>query len=93
MSIETKIATLMANNAPVCTLKDLSNILHKIRFTKKFQVITIAGTNGKGTTVAMLEKLLIANNKKVLSYTSPHVFTFNERISINNTPISDSLFA
>ena len=90
MSIETKIATLMANDAPLCTLKDLSNILLKIRFTKKFQVIAITGTNGKGTTVAMLEKLLIANNKKVLSHTSPHIFTFNERISINSTPISDS---
>ena len=91
MSVESKIATIMANDAQICKLNDLLFILDRFNFHKKFQVITIAGTNGKGTTVAMLEELLVSNNKKVLSHISPHVFYFNERISLNKKPITDSL--
>ncbi|GAB4221729.1 MAG: Mur ligase family protein [Francisella sp.] len=91
MSIEVKIAKLIAkSDARRCSLIDLSLILSRFNFAKKFTVITIAGTNGKGTTVAMLEELLVANNKNVLSYTSPHVFKFNERISFNKEAIDDS---
>ncbi|MDE4938510.1 bifunctional folylpolyglutamate synthase/dihydrofolate synthase, partial [Francisella tularensis subsp. holarctica] len=39
----------------------------------------------------MLEELLVTNNKNVLSQTSPHVFKFNERISLNKQPICDSV--
>ncbi len=91
MSIESKIAKIMANDAQVCKLNDLLFILDRFNFHKKFKIITIAGTNGKGTTVAMLEELLVANNKNVLSHISPHIFNFNERISFNKKPISDSL--
>ena len=55
MSIEFKIAKIMANDAQVCKLNDLLFILDRFNFHKKFKIITIAGTNGKGTTVAMLE--------------------------------------
>lgn len=92
MSVEIKIAKLMAKpDALYCDLLDLSLILSRFNFAKKFKVITIAGTNGKGTTVAMLEELLVTNNKNVLSHTSPHVFKFNERISLNKQPICDSV--
>jgi len=91
MSVEAKIATIMANDAQVCKLNDLLLILDRFNFHKKFQIITVAGTNGKGTTVAMLEELLVVNNKKVLSHISPHIFNFNERISLGKKPISDSL--
>lgn len=91
MSVEAKIAKIMANDAQICKFSDLSLILKRFNFHKKFKIITIAGTNGKGTTVAMLEELLVANNKTVLSHISPHVFNFNERISLNKQPISDSL--
>ncbi|AIT09851.1 folylpolyglutamate synthase [Candidatus Francisella endociliophora] len=92
MSVEIKIAKMMAkSDALPCNFHDLLFILDKFNFAKKFQVITIAGTNGKGTTVAMLEELLIANNKSVLSHTSPHVFSFNERISLDKKPICESI--
>lgn len=92
MSIETKIAKIMAKkDALPCNLPDLLFILSRFNFAKKFKVITIAGTNGKGTTVAMLEELLVANNKNVISHTSPHVFEFNERIALNKEPICDSV--
>ena len=52
-------------------------------------VITVAGTNGKGTTVAALEAIYIAAGYRVGAYTSPHLSSFNERIRVNAELISD----
>lgn len=52
-------------------------------------VITVGGTNGKGSTVALLESCLRAAGKRVGSYTSPHLQVFNERVSINGAMVSD----
>lgn len=52
-------------------------------------VITVAGTNGKGSTVAALDAIYHAAGKRVGCYTSPHLLAFNERICVNQTPISD----
>lgn len=54
-------------------------------------VISVAGTNGKGSTVASLHKLAKLNKLKLASFTSPHLFSFNERISFNESAISDGL--
>lgn len=54
-----------------------------------FVVITVGGTNGKGSTCAMLESILLAAGYKVGLYTSPHLVDFNERIRVNGTPASD----
>ncbi|WP_353990146.1 folylpolyglutamate synthase/dihydrofolate synthase family protein [Pediococcus argentinicus] len=51
--------------------------------------IHIAGTNGKGSTVAFLERLLEKHDLKVGTFTSPFIVRFNERIQINRQPISD----
>ncbi|WP_338516107.1 folylpolyglutamate synthase/dihydrofolate synthase family protein [Candidatus Legionella polyplacis] len=53
------------------------------------KVITVSGTNGKGSTVAILESIYISLGYNVGSYTSPHLFKINERIKINNKQISD----
>ena len=53
------------------------------------KIITVAGTNGKGSTVASLEALYLKGGYQVASYTSPHLLIFNERIRINQRPISD----
>jgi dihydrofolate synthase/folylpolyglutamate synthase len=45
-------------------------------------VITVAGTNGKGSTVVMLEAIFSAAGYRVGTYTSPHLLVFNERIRI-----------
>ena len=50
------------------------------------KVITVGGTNGKGSTVAILESILFESGYKVGSYTSPHLLHFNERIKINKIP-------
>jgi len=51
--------------------------------------IHIAGTNGKGSTAAMLASILIEAGYKVGLYTSPHLLRFNERIRVNGVPIPD----
>lgn len=52
-------------------------------------VITVAGTNGKGSTVAMLESIYLAAGFRVGTYTSPHLFLYNERIRLNGQMVSD----
>ncbi len=52
-------------------------------------VITVAGTNGKGSTAAMLESILLAANYRVGCYTSPHLFNYNERIRVNGQAVTD----
>ena len=54
-----------------------------------FKTIHVAGTNGKGSTAAMINSILIANNYKVGLYTSPHLINFNERIRVNGLTITD----
>lgn len=52
-------------------------------------VITVAGTNGKGSTVMALAKLVQAAGLKVGTYTSPHLLQFNERIQIEGCYATD----
>ena len=52
-------------------------------------LIHVAGTNGKGSTCAMISSMLRALGKKVGLYTSPHLLHFNERIRVDGFPISD----
>ncbi len=53
------------------------------------KIIHVAGTNGKGSTCAMLNQILIEQGYKTGFYSSPHLVRYNERIKINNKPISD----
>ena len=52
-------------------------------------VIHVAGTNGKGSTIAMLRSILEAAGYKVHAYTSPHLIAFNERIVLAGQEIED----
>ncbi|NQD37535.1 bifunctional tetrahydrofolate synthase/dihydrofolate synthase [Permianibacter sp. IMCC34836] len=52
-------------------------------------VITVAGTNGKGSTVATLEALARAHGLSVGVYSSPHLLRFNERVRIDAADVSD----
>lgn len=54
------------------------------------QVISVAGTNGKGSTVAFIESIVRAAGMKVGSYTSPHLLRYNERVRINGVDASDA---
>ena len=56
---------------------------------KAFRCIHIAGTNGKGSVASSLSSILYQSGYKTGLYTSPHLVRFNERIQINNRPISN----
>src|SRR6516225_1653943 len=53
----------------------------------------IGGTNGKGSTVAMLDSILRKGNLRVARYTGPHLLRWNERFHIDGKPIADNEFA
>ena len=54
------------------------------------RIITIAGTNGKGSTAALLEALLLEAGRTVGLYRSPHLLVYNERVQINGSMVSDA---
>jgi dihydrofolate synthase / folylpolyglutamate synthase len=54
------------------------------------RVITVAGTNGKGSTVAFIEAIARAAGWRVGGYTSPHVLVYNERVRIDGTDVDDA---
>jgi len=54
-------------------------------------VVTVAGTNGKGSSVAMLEALYHHAGYRTGSYTSPHLLQYNERIKIDRQTVPDDL--
>ena len=54
-------------------------------------VITVGGTNGKGSTCAMLERILLSAGYRVGLYTSPHLLEYNERVRIDGRPASDEV--
>lgn len=60
---------------------------------RRFRSVLIAGTNGKGSTAAMLASIVQAAGHRVGLYTSPHLARINERIQINGIVISDDDFA
>lgn len=54
---------------------------------ERIPTITVAGTNGKGSCVAFLEAIYLAQGYKVGAYTSPHILRYNERIRIGGVPV------
>ena len=58
----------------------------------QISVIHVAGTNGKGSTIAHLRQLLQAKKLHVGTFTSPYLLNYNEQIAINGLPISGEDF-
>ncbi len=59
---------------------------------RAYKVIHLTGTNGKGSTAAMIESLLRADGLRTGRFTSPHVTSVTERITIDGEPISEERF-
>ena len=55
-----------------------------------YALIIVGGTNGKGSTVAMLEAILLAAGYRVGAYTSPHLLRYNERVRVNGVEARDT---
>lgn len=70
-------------------LDNVNKVKQSLRCRPEFPVITVSGTNGKGSTCAMLEAVLSAAGYRVGCYTSPHLLRFNERIRISQALITD----
>ncbi len=71
-------------------LKRISRILELLdNPQKELNFIHIAGSNGKGSTCAVLEEILTKAGYKTGKFTSPHLFSYCERITVNKEPISD----
>ena len=72
-------------------LDRVSRVLELLKIPTDFlcPVITVAGTNGKGSTVAFIESILNQAELSVGCYTSPHLFVYNERIRVNKQCVSD----
>ena len=58
--------------------------------TPPYKVVTVAGTNGKGSCVAMLESIYWHAGYDVGTFTSPHLWRFNERIRFNGVDAADA---
>lgn len=70
-------------------LDRIREVAQRLQLKLPFVKIVVAGTNGKGSTCAMLEAILLAAGYKVGLYTSPHLVHFNERIRVNGEPAAD----
>lgn len=71
-------------------LERVTNVFKQldISFSKQ-TVVTVAGTNGKGTTCAFIEQACLAAGKKVGVYSSPHLIDYTERVRINGVDGSE----
>ena len=69
-------------------IKSVYNKLNIRNIAEK--VIIIAGTNGKGSTVAILESILHESSHSVGAFTSPHIISYNERIRLNKQEVDTS---
>ncbi|MCD8213519.1 MAG: bifunctional folylpolyglutamate synthase/dihydrofolate synthase, partial [Campylobacter sp.] len=58
---------------------------------KPFKIIHVIGTNGKGSTGRFLAQILSQTGASVGHYTSPHIFTFNERFWLNGSIVCDEI--
>ncbi|MDX2347115.1 MAG: Mur ligase family protein [Legionella sp.] len=69
-------------------VKQIAERLNLLKFDA--YIITVAGTNGKGSTIAALEAIYASAGYTVAAYTSPHLLCFNERIRLNQDNITDT---
>ena len=73
-------------------LERVSTVANRLGINKiANQVITVAGTNGKGSTVTSYETWLQNAGYSVASYTSPHLLQYNERIKLNRKMVTDEM--
>ena len=69
----------------------MKTMINRLQIAFDCPVITVAGTNGKGSTCAMLESIYRAAGCKTAMHTSPHMLRFNERACINGKEVEDGL--
>lgn len=85
------LAHLEARNrsAIVLGLERVRAVADRLGIRPVFPVITVGGTNGKGSVCAYLEAMLLASGMRVGCYTSPHLLRYNERVRIAGGEMDD----
>jgi len=71
-------------------LERVTDVLGRLDPPRPRRVVNVAGTNGKGSTVAMLEGLYRQRGERVACYTSPHVLRYNERLRVAGRELDDA---
>lgn len=71
-------------------LERVGVVARRLRIGFGCPVVTVGGTNGKGSTCAMLEAILRAASYRTALYTSPHLVRFNERIRVDGKEVADN---
>jgi dihydrofolate synthase / folylpolyglutamate synthase len=74
-------------------LERVAAVFSRLKIELRSPVITVGGTNGKGSTCAMLESMLRAAGYRTGLYTSPHLLRYNERVRIAGAEVSDPALA
>jgi dihydrofolate synthase/folylpolyglutamate synthase len=65
-------------------------MIDRLQLQPSFPIITVAGTNGKGSTCAMLSQIYLNAGYRVACYSSPHLMHYNERVRINGIEATDN---
>jgi len=71
-------------------LERVREVQARLGLFPRFPLLVVGGTNGKGSTCAMLEAILRAAGYRVGCYTSPHLLAYNERVRVDARPASDA---
>lgn len=72
-------------------LERVARVAQALALVPAFPIITVGGTNGKGSCCAMLESVLHHAGYRVGCYTSPHLLRYNERVRIGRSEASDEV--
>ncbi len=71
-------------------LDRVSKVFKELKISFSVPVITVGGTNGKGSTCAMLESILCAAGYRTGLYSSPHLVRYNERVRVAGREATDA---
>ena len=78
-------------NQEKINLSILKDLISELEISTPKKIISIVGTNGKGSTANIISKILKDNSFSVGLYTSPHLINYNERIAVNGINIKDEI--
>jgi len=77
-------------NAIEMGLDRIKTVANRLGLKPAFKIVTVAGTNGKGSTCTMLSQIYQHAGYRVGCYTSPHILRYNERVNVDGQEVSDA---
>lgn len=89
VTLTDNINTILNTSNFVASEDELKVVIQVLNISPTYPIILVGGTNGKGSTCAYLTTILVHAGYNVGTFTSPHLFEYNERIKVNNTNIDN----